>query len=673
MMRHRTIVAILALLLGGSSSASGLILTGGPVYSLPGGGSCTISGVASQSGGATITCSSVNLAPHTHVYFGIRNDLNVNGNTMTGVNPAPASTAVFRYLSNTATSITYTSTTTMTSSVPAFGTDTVTNQLVLSRVAGSVSTLPVGGNPTDNNNGDIQYLFEVTSGSSFTLRADVQASDIHFPLSQACPGVYDPSHCTVGAGGDRSKVDVAFYFSDCGDSVVDSPEQCDIGAGNGDPDTCCDANCNFRSSSEVCRPGPGAPCDSSETCSGVSTVCPPDDAPLNEDTVCRAGGGDICDENEACTGTPGQGCPPDDAPGKNGTICRVASVGDFCDMDETCTGAPLAPCPPDDAPGKINQVCRPGSMDMCDPAEQCTGISGQGCPADIVANPSTVCRAGSGDGCDPNENCTAIPGQPCPANVVTPSGTQCRAAAGQCDVAEQCTGTAGQLCPGNGFAAPQTDCDADSDVCTVDECDGSGACVFESNVECEDGNVCTQDSCDPDEGCIAAGTPSTECVEGVKAVLKIRDLDDDTKDSIKFNWKGGPALVSEMGDPTVDTRYELCIYDNRPNVRMAMGVEPGSGWDLIGSPSAPKGYKFKDLTAFNQGIKLIKTKGSSLAKGKAKVIGKGGNLPDDPDVLPLSYPVTAQLYAGDGMCWQAEFVQGETTKNSETGFSAKSQ
>jgi hypothetical protein len=54
----------LAAVLGLATSAPALILTGGPVYSLPGGGSCSVAGVASQTGGATVSCTGVNLAGH---------------------------------------------------------------------------------------------------------------------------------------------------------------------------------------------------------------------------------------------------------------------------------------------------------------------------------------------------------------------------------------------------------------------------------------------------------------------------------------------------------------------------------------------------------------------------------------------------------------------------------
>jgi hypothetical protein len=655
-------------LLGAPSRGAAVILSGGPTYNLPGGGSCSVSGIPSVGGGATLTCTGINLAAHTKVYLGIRNDTNVNGNTMTGVNPVAGGPEVFRFLTSNANSITYESDTSINSAVPAFGSDPVENRLVLTRTGGTGTVVAAAGNPANNSRGDVGALFQITSGSSFTLDVDVQASSPHFALGNACTAVYDPSHSTVGNGGDRSKVDIAFYFSDCGDSVVDSPEQCDQGAANGTPGSCCTASCQFRDSSQICRPGAGAPCDLSESCTGISATCPPDDAPINMGNVCRTGSGDVCDQNELCTGVPGQGCPADDAPANTSIICRAGSAGDICDDHEFCTGVAGATCPPDDAPSNINVVCRPGSGDVCDPAEQCTGVPGQFCPPDIVANPTTVCRVGSGDSCDPNETCTAIPGQPCPADVVAPSSTTCRAAADACDLAEQCTGAAGQTCPSNAPAPAGTACDADSNQCTVDECDGSFNCLFDAPLDCEDGNICTQDSCDPQDGCVSVGAPAVTCVSGVKSLLKYKNNADPSKDNIKFKWKGGPSLILDQGDPTDSTRYELCIYDGT-GVRMAMGVPPGAGWATVGPVSSPKGYKYKDPSAQHDGIKTIKTKANNLDKAQVKVGGKGGNLPDPTGAFV--FPVTAQLYASDGMCWESTFQSGDALRNDSSGFIGK--
>src|SRR5262249_39797641 len=157
---------------------------------------------ASTTGGAVISCSAVNLSAHTHVYFGIRNDSNVNGNTMTNSNPTSASAAVFHYSSQNANSITYTSTTTVNGFFHP--THSVNNTMVLTLTAGSASVVATGGTPLSNNNGDIERIFQIGSGSSFSIRADVQASDGFFGPGQASTVVYDPNHVTGGAGGERS-------------------------------------------------------------------------------------------------------------------------------------------------------------------------------------------------------------------------------------------------------------------------------------------------------------------------------------------------------------------------------------------------------------------------------------------------------------------------------------
>ncbi|MEO6028851.1 MAG: hypothetical protein ABIR79_18465, partial [Candidatus Binatia bacterium] len=233
----RNLLSILATLvpLGLASNASALTLTGGPVYALPGGGSCAVSGVASQTGGATLTCTGVSVAAHTHVYFGIRNNLNVNGNTMTGTAPTAGSVSVFDYASSTSNSITYSSSTTVADQLN--GTQTVSNQMVLTLTAGTASVVAAGGLPASNTSGDIERLFRVTS-TSFSIRADVRASDPIFALGQACPAVFDPTHTPLGIS-NISKVDLAFYYSDCGDGQIDSPEQCDLGASNGAAGSCC--------------------------------------------------------------------------------------------------------------------------------------------------------------------------------------------------------------------------------------------------------------------------------------------------------------------------------------------------------------------------------------------------------------------------------------------------
>lgn len=529
------------------------------------------------------------------------------------------------------------------------------------RAAGQVCRVG-GGAPCDLN--------ETCTGASGSCPADDAPGNAGNTCRTGSGDSCDPDEVCNGVAGVACPADV----------VTSNGTQCRAGSGDvcdpaeactGVPGQPCPGNV-VNGPSTTCRIGSGDACDTNETCTGLAGApCPPDDAPINAGTVCRSGSGDSCDANEACTGTPGQPCPPDDAPGNAGVICRPSSAGgSFCDLDEACSGTPGATCPPNDAPLKVNVVCRTGSGDLCDPDERCTGIIGQGCPADVVAPPTTVCRAGSGDICDPSEFCPAVAGQPCPANSVAANGTVCRAAAGVCDVAEACSGTPGASCPSNGFVNAGASCNEDGDLCTVDQCDGSGNCAPTGPLPCDDGNTCTQDTCDPDNGCVYTGAPATTCSAPLKAKFQVKDnTTTDAADSLKFQWKGGPVLITDLADPTQTTRYELCIYDST-GPRLALDVNPGAGWTASGQVSSPSGYKYKDNLLTQDGIKKILLKASSITKGKLDLGAKGVNTPDT--ALPFLLPVTAQLYnSTTGKCWEASFTTLQTQRNDAGQYKGK--
>jgi hypothetical protein len=716
-----------------ASNAAAIVISGGPVTAPPGGGSCSVSGSPNVGGGATATCSGLNLGAVRHLYFGMRVNQGAVGDALD--NTGPTGAEIFRYNSRTTDSARYTGQTQIYNSlVPGY--QVVNTELLMGFQAGQGAFV---ADPLihalNNGNGDVEVFREITT-SSFTVTFKVNAQN--GSVWQSAASYFDAVHVPA-SDHNLDSVNVDFYYDTCGNGTREGSEQCDQGAANGTSGSCCDANCQFRPSSYVCRTGGGAPCDLSETCTGASATCPPDDALAHAGVLtCRFGSGDACDPDEVCDGTPGVACPadvvapttvvcragagrpnggsecdpPEYCPGVPGvrcpnnsfepstTPCRAGS-GDVCDPQEFCPGIAGGVCPPDTVAPTTTQcrpgsgdpthsgvecdpgdyctgvagqacptnvplppttVCRPGSGDMCDPDEKCSGISGQPCPANVVADPSTVCRAGSGDMCDPDETCTGRAGEPCPAtDVVQPAGTVCRPRNDPvCDIEEQCTGNAKERCPADVFAASGTPCGTDSSVCTVEDCDGSGTCVQGALLSCDDGDPCTQDSCDDVAGCQHVNGPSLACVPATKSTLKIRDADLDRGDALTFNWKGGPVLVSNMGDPIQTTQYDLCVYDSS-GVKLHMTVLPGTGWSPLGSLNDPKGYRFRDTTGSQSGIKSIKLRGSSVDRARIKVAGKGVALPDTTH--PFLYPVTAQLYASDGACWGADFGQVDTLTN----------
>src|SRR5439155_677510 len=150
---------------------------------------------------------------------------------------------------------------------------------------------------------------------------------------------YNNAHTPASGSSDFSKVDLAFYFSDCGDGVVDSPEQCDTGALNGNPASCCTTTCTFKTSGTACTDD-GNVC-TTDQCNGsvASPTCVHN--PGNAGTTCRATAG-ACDVAETCTGTSST-CPADGFASAS-TVCRGAA-GE-CDVADNCTGSSAA-CPAD--------------------------------------------------------------------------------------------------------------------------------------------------------------------------------------------------------------------------------------------------------------------------------------------------------------------------------------
>jgi len=231
--------------------SSSLIITGGPVYNLPGGGGCTVSGEPSRGTGATVTCTGVNLAAHASVYFGVKNNAGPNGNTMTGAQPSGA--AVFNFASSAASSITYTSSTTI-NNVLGTATQAVSNEMIITRTGGSATVVATGGVPANNANGQIERLFRLDSGGSFTFTVQVRSSTTGitgFGISN--PHVFDPIHTNIN-NGDIARVDLGFYYSGCGDGVLEGEEICDDGAANGTATSCCTSTCTERADGQSCPP-----------------------------------------------------------------------------------------------------------------------------------------------------------------------------------------------------------------------------------------------------------------------------------------------------------------------------------------------------------------------------------------------------------------------------------
>jgi hypothetical protein len=176
-----------------------------------------------------------------------------------------------------------------------------------------------------------------------------------------------------------------------------------------------------------------------------------------------------------------------------GTLCDLDS--DLCTIDH-CNGAGVCvtfdnvDCQPANPPCEGGEVCNPA-----------TGL----CQAQPDAVLSTPCEA-DGNLCT-NDHCNGL------GSCVFLSNKTCAPAIPPCEGGESCNPGTG-LCVPNADAPYSTLCELDSDLCTNDHCNGVGQCVFlnnktcqAANPPCESGEVCVAGICTP----LADAVLSTPC------------------------------------------------------------------------------------------------------------------------------------------------------------------
>jgi hypothetical protein len=580
-----------------SSASAAIVVSGGPAYSPPGGGSCTLSGEA-KSGGATWHCTGVSLTGTTNRYFGVKNNNSPAGTGPFGEamrqNNTPASGEIFAWSSDGANSIVYTAQTTIFNVIsgtsgPAFTRVTLTFQSGTGSLVDDATTVGLS-----NANGAVHSLWKVTA-STFDVTALLEASDSAGGPWTPALTYFNAAHTRDGTDKDLSHIDLGFWYSTCGDNILESPELCDNN--NGTSGSCCTTSCTYKPNATLCRSSAGD-CDLTEFCNGASGSCPADGKATGE---CRAAVG-VCDVAENCDGV-NNSCPVNLFK-LNTVVCR--SAAGVCDQIENCTGA--GPFCPSDTKKGTTTVCR-ASADVCDLIETCTG-SGDDCPSDSIAPSTTVCRSAAGT-CDVAENCTgssiACPAngfQPtshecrgvaspcdaaefcpgsginCPADAMAPSTTICRPVAGSCDEPENCTG-ASFNCPTDLVKPNTIPCRSVADVCDVEElCNGSSpVCPNDdfatSAVECR-GSLGV---CDPAENC--TGT-SAACPSDAKstALCRVSASNCDVADFCDGVNDGCPA--DEVQPTTVVCRAALgdCDVDESCD-----GINPVCPADGVASDS----------------------------------------------------------------------------------------
>jgi cysteine-rich repeat protein len=215
---------------------------------------------------------------------------------------------------------------------------------------------------------------------------------------------------------------------------------------------------------------------------------------------------------------------------------------------------------------------------------------------------------------------------------------------------------------------------SDGSVCTSGEtCDAAGTCNAGAVLPCDDGDPCTTDTCDPTLGCIAPAVPAhaSACFYGDRGGLALRDESAKRKlqSLIVSHQVASPGSV---GNPTVDTDYALCIYDETAHVPVLaarIDVAAGAGWQAID----PTRFQYKDAAGSVNGVQRLRIDGKPKGS-KVLLNAKGLNVPLPGPVASDRYfardpHVVVQLRNTVGGCWTLSLSSDK--QNTATEFKAK--
>ena len=158
-----------------------------------------------------------------------------------------------------------------------------------------------------------------------------------------------------------------------------------------------------------------------------------------------------------------------------------------------------------------------------------------------------------------------------------------------------------------------------------------------------------------------------------RSLVLLKDQTPDALDTLLWKWTGAVATAkADFGDPVATTNYQLCLYDQSgatPTLRLASNAPAGGTcgarpcWTGMAT-----GFLYVDPARTPDGLATISLRAAGAGGAKLSIQGKGTNLPLSG--LPLTPPVTVQLSAGSGLCWDA--VYSAPIVNNAGSFKAKS-
>jgi cysteine-rich repeat protein/parallel beta-helix repeat protein len=179
---------------------------------------------------------------------------------------------------------------------------------------------------------------------------------------------------------------------------------------------------------------------------------------------------------------------------------------------------------------------------------------------------------------------------------------------------------------GNGVATLGEACD-DGNLAAGDCCDPS--CAFEADgAPCDDGEICSwNDECDGSGDCSGDFEVEPSCLlpDALSEGSRLQLRDNGQKDKLSWSWGSGPGFdLMSLGSPMTTDDYLLCVYaDDGGEARVVTSaVAPyGSSWTATSTT-----VKYKSKTLLPDGIKQIQMKAGDAGRAKIKVKGQGAGL-----------------------------------------------
>ena len=142
------------------------------------------------------------------------------------------------------------------------------------------------------------------------------------------------------------------------------------------------------------------------------------------------------------------------------------------------------------------------------------------------------------------------------------------------------------------------------------------------------------------------------------------------EDRLVWRWRRGEeTLLEDLGDPLEIDDYELCVVDGS-GARVASARAPTG--TCAGQPcwkTRPDGFKYRDVERTPDGVATLRLVAGADGAASIRIAARGANLllPE----MPLTLPVTVQLHASNGVCWEAVYEANGVLRNDGARFAAR--